>query len=280
MTEAADGTPPSGGDPSGPPAAASSDRSGPPRPELNRPAGAVSIWRAQTRMELLITLRRGESVLLTFLIPIVVLGFFSLVDVLPHGADDAVEFLFPGTLALAVMSTAFVSTAIATGFERQMGVLKRLGATPLTRPLLLAAKIGAVVAIEAIQIIILTAEGFALGYRFEGADLPLALAGIVLATVAFAGLGLLMAGTLPALTTLAAANGTYLLLLLLSGMLFPIADLPGVLRTVSELLPSGALTEVFRGTLAGGDVSVRAWVVLGAWAVVGPVAAARFFRWE
>lgn len=246
----------------------------------NRPAPARRIWRAQTRMELLITLRRGESVLLTFLIPIVVLGFFSLVDVLPHGADDAVEFLFPGTLALAVMSTAFVSTAIATGFERQMGVLKRLGATPLTRPLLLAAKIGAVVAIEAIQIAVLTLEGLALGYRFTGANLLLALAGIVLATVAFAGLGLLMAGTLPALTTLAAANGTYLLLLLLSGMLFPIADLPGVLRSVSELLPSGALTEVFRGTLTGAEVSGRAWAVLGVWALGGPALAARFFRWE
>lgn len=247
---------------------------------VNRAAPARRIWAAQTRMELLLTLRRGESVLLTFLIPIVVLGFFTLVDVLPHGADDPVDFLFPGTLALAVMSTAFVSTAIATGFERQMGVLKRLGSTPLTRPLLLAAKIGAVVAIEAIQILVLTVEGLALGYRFDGADIGLALLGIGLATIAFAGLGLLMAGTLPALTTLAAANGTYLLLLLLSGMLFPIADMPGVLRGVSELLPSGALTEVFRATLGEGDLTIRPWLVLIAWAAVGPALAARFFRWE
>lgn len=210
----------------------------------NRAAPASQIWRAQTRSELLLTLRRGESVLLTFLIPIVILGFFSSIDVLPYGDGDAVDFLFPGVLALAVMSTAFVSTAIATGFERQMGVLKRLGSTPLTRGGLLWAKTTAIVIIEAIQIAVLVVEGRLLGFRFDGAQLGLALLAAALATVAFAGLGLLMAGTLPALTTLAAANGTYLLLLLLSGMLFPVDDLPGPLQTVSHVLPSGALAEI------------------------------------
>jgi ABC-2 type transport system permease protein len=246
----------------------------------NRAAPATRIWRAQTRAELVLTLRRGESVLLTFLIPIVILGFFSTIDVLPYGDGDAVDFLFPGTLALAVMSTAFVSTAIATGFERQMGVLKRLGSTPLSRSGLLWAKTTAIVVIEALQIVVLVIEGHLLGFRFDGAQLGLALVAAALATVAFAGLGLLMAGTLPALTTLAAANGVYLLLLLLSGMLFPVEDLPGPLQVFSEVLPSGALAEIFRGTLGDGVVTGRAWVVLAAWAVVAPIAAARTFRWE
>ncbi len=38
------------------------------------------------------------------------------------------------------MSAAFTGQAIATGFERQYGVLKRLGATPLPRSVLLMAK--------------------------------------------------------------------------------------------------------------------------------------------
>ncbi|MCB0978442.1 MAG: ABC transporter permease [Acidimicrobiales bacterium] len=246
----------------------------------NRAAPATQIWRAQTRAELLVTLRRGESVLLTFLIPIVILGFFSSVSVFPYGNGDAVDFLFPGTMALAVMSTAFVSTAIATGFERQMGVLKRLGSTPLTRGNLLAAKTTSIVLIEALQVVVLVVEGYLLGFRFDGSRLGLAFLAAALATVAFAGFGLLMAGTLPALTTLAAANGTYLLLLLLSGMLFPVDKLPGPLQVVSELLPSGALSEIFRGTLADGTVTGRAWIVLVAWAVAAPLAAARTFRWE
>lgn len=243
-------------------------------------APARHIWWAQTRIELLLTLRRGESVLLTFAIPVVLLAFFSLVDVLPTGTDDPVDFLFPGVLALAVMSTALVSVAIATGFERQTGVLKRLGSTPLSRGQLLGAKTAAVVVIEALQIVVLVIEGTILGFRFSGPSIGAALAAAVLATIAFAGLGLLMAGTLPALTTLAAANGVYLLLLLLGGMVIPLTELPSGLRAFAQALPSGALAEVFHGALGSGGIPGRAWAVLGVWALVAPVAAARFFRWE
>lgn len=243
-------------------------------------APAAQAWKAQTKVELLLTLRRGESVLLTFLIPVVLLAFFSKVDVLPTGSGDPIDFLFPGVLALAVMSTALVSVAIATGFERQMGVLKRLGSTPLTRRQLLGAKTAAVVAIEVLQIVVLVLEGLLLGFRFSGASIGLALLGAVLATVAFAGLGLLMAGTLPALTTLAAANGVYLLLLLVSGMVIDLAKLPAGMRSVVRLLPSTALAEVFHGALGGGSVPGQAFVVLTVWAIVAPLAAARWFRWE
>lgn len=239
--------------------------------------------RAQTRIELLLTLRRGESVLLTFAIPVLLLGFFSKVDVLPTktgGITRPIDFLFPGVLALAVMSTSMVSLAIATGFERQTGVLKRLGSTPLTRPELLGAKTIAMVVIEVLQIVVLVIEGLILGFHFGGASLGLALGGAVLATIAFAGLGLLMAGTLPALTTLAAANGLYLVLLLLGGMIIPLAKLPSGLRAFARALPAGALSDVFHSALTGAAVPGRAWLVLAIWAVAAPVAASLFFRWE
>ena len=235
---------------------------------------------AQSKAELRMTLRRGESVLLALGIPVVLLGFFSVVDVLPTGSGDAVDFLFPGILALAVMSTAMVSTAIATGFERQYGVLKRLGTTPLGRPRLLGAKVAAIAAVEALQVVVLLVEALALGYRFEVADLAVALGTVVLATSAFAGLGLLMAGTLPALTTLAAANGLYLVLLLLSGMLFPLDRLPGPLAAFARILPSGALAEILRGALSGGGTFGRPLVILAVWALLTPIAASRMFRWE
>ena len=243
-------------------------------------APASRAWKAQTRIELLLTLRRGESVLLTFLIPVVLLAFFSQVDVLPTGDGDAIDFLLPGVLALAIMSTALVSIAIATGFERQMGVLKRLGSTPLTRRQLLGAKTAAVVAIEVLQIVVLLIEGSLLGFRFSAPSLGVALAAAVLATIAFAGLGLLMAGTLPALTTLAAANGVYLLLLLVSGMIFPLDELPSGMQAVAKLLPSTALAQIFHGALGDGAVPGSAFVVLVVWAIAAPIAAAAWFRWE
>jgi ABC-2 type transport system permease protein len=243
----------------------------------------ASVLGAQSRVEVRLTLRRGESLLLTLGIPIVLLVFFSLADVLPlpDRIDDSVDFLFPGVLALAVMSAAMVGPAIATGFEREYGVLKRLAVTPLGRPALVTAKIVGILAVELVQVVILTGFAVLLGWGSTDTQPLLAILAVLLGTVAFAGLGLLIGGTLPGLTTLAAANGLYVLLLLIGGMVFPIENLPGWLQGISRLLPPAALADLLHGTLsAGGDAPVRAWVVLTAWAVLGPAAAARWFRWQ
>ncbi|MDP9005808.1 MAG: ABC transporter permease [Actinomycetota bacterium] len=237
---------------------------------------------AQTRVELALTLRRGESLLLTLGIPVGLLVFFSLVSVLPlpAGVSEPVDFLAPGILALAVMSTAMVSLAIATGFERQYGVLKRLGSTPLGRPALLAAKTLAVVVIEVLQVAVLVAVAVVLGWRPQGSPV-LAAGAMVLATVGFAGLGLLMAGALRAEVTLAAANGLYLVLLLLGGMVFPLERLPATLEALAGLLPSAALTEALDAALStNATLPASAVAVLAAWAVTAPALAAWRFRWE
>lgn len=242
----------------------------------------MSAWSAQTQAELKMTLRRGESVLLTLGIPVGLLVFFSLVDVLPKpaGVTHSVTFLAPGILALAVMSTAMVSLAIATGFERQYGVLKRLGSTPLGRPALLAAKTAAIVAVEVIQVVVLAGAALALGWHPHGNPGLAALAAL-LATVGFAGVGLLMAGTLGAELTLAAANGLYLVLLLLGGMVFPLSKLPGPLRGFADGLPAAALSDALHATLmTGASAASRDWIVLVVWALVAPAAAALTFRWE
>ncbi len=238
---------------------------------------------AQTGIELRLTLRHGESVLLTLVIPIGLLVFFGTVGVLPAGSGRRVDFLVPGVLALAVMSTAFTGQAIATGFERSYGVLKRLGASPLPRAVLLAGKTLAVAAVEVIGVVMLVAVGFALGWEPHAgpAGVLWAAALLLLATVAFSGLGLLMAGTLPAEATLAAANGVYLVFLLLGGVVFPVAELPGWLQGFAGALPTGALSAGLRSALADGAAPSGVDVaVLAGWAACTSALAARFFRWE
>jgi ABC-2 type transport system permease protein len=233
---------------------------------------------AHLRLELVLLARNGESLLLTLGIPVLLLVFFANVDVLPIDGEP-IDFLAPGVLALAVLSTALVNLAIGTAFEREYGVLKRLGATPLGRPRLLAAKTLAVLVVEVVQIAVLWLVALALGW--DPHPRPGFVAAVVLGTVACAGLGLCLAGSLKALVTLAAANGLYLVLLLVSGMVVPLEELPGPARTVARSLPSGALAEAVRGTLAdGATVPGRAWGVLAVWAVVAPLAATRLFRWE
>lgn len=233
---------------------------------------------AQLRLELAVLARNGESLLLTLGIPVLLLVFFANVDVLPIDGEP-IDFLAPGVLALAVLSTSLVNLAIATGFEREYGVLKRLGATPLGRPRLLAAKTLAILAVEALQVTVLWALAVALGW--DPSPRLGFLAAVVLGTVACASLGLCLAGSMKALVTLAAANGLYLVLLLLSGMVIPLDELPGPVRAFARALPSGALAEAVRGSLtAGATVPGRAWAVLAVWALAAPVAATRLFRWE
>lgn len=238
---------------------------------------------AQTGVEVRLTLRRGENLLVTLLIPAAVLLGFSAVEDPPAGYGQTVDFLLPGVLALAVISTGMVSLGIATAYERFYKVLKRLGATPLTRLDLIMAKSGAVLAVEAVQVAVLV--GLAAGLQgWRPASLAVvwtAVPLLALGTVCFSGLGLLMAGSLRAEATLGLANALYLALLAVGGMVVSLDRFPGWLADLARLLPSTALAEALRSVLAGGTVpGALDLAVLAAWAVGAVLLAARTFRWE
>jgi len=234
---------------------------------------------AQTRVELMMTLRRGESLMVTLAIPVGILVFFGKVDALSTVKGDPLDFLVPGVLALAVMANAMVSLGIATGFERRYGVLKRLGSTPLSRGGLLAAKTLQVLIVEIIQAGVIIATALALGWHAD-AGIVAAIGFLLVGTVAFAGVGMLMAGTLRAEANLAAANGLFLVLMFLGGMAYPLTKLPSAVEAIARLLPAAALSECVRAVLRNTSLPTGALVVLLVWAVAAPVAAARWFRWE
>lgn len=235
---------------------------------------------AQVGFETRLLLRNGEQLLLTIIIPVVLLGLLVAVPVLDTGPVRKVDFLVPGILTLAVMSTAFTSLAIATGYERRYGVLKRLAVSPLPRWALLVAKAGTVLTVEAIQVVLVGGLGLLLGWRPHGS--PLAVVALLVAgTFAFGGLALLMAGTLRAEATLAGANLVYLLLLGLGGIFVPIDRFPAGVQPILEATPTGALVTGMRAVLVdGGGMPWLPLAILGAWALAGFAAAARWFRWE
>ncbi len=236
---------------------------------------------ALVRFDARLTARNGEQLLLVLGIPVLILVFFSLVDVLPTPTEEPVDFLTPGVLALAVLSTAFANLAIAVGFEREYGALRRLGTTPLRRRELVAAKVALVVVIEAVQATVLVGAGLALGWRPDTGGVALAVLAALVASVAFAGGGLLLAGTLPGLVVLAVANALFVVLLLVSGLVVPLAEYPDAVAAVARWLPSTALGEILQGALRPDEgTPARAWVVLVAWALLLPPLAASRFRWE
>ncbi|MFC8199604.1 ABC transporter permease [Streptomyces sp. NPDC060006] len=235
---------------------------------------------AQAALETRMLLRNGEQLLLTVIIPTLLLVLFSAVDVVDTGEGEAVDFLAPGILALAVMSTAFTGQAIATGFERRYGVLKRLAVSPLPRWGLMTAKTLSVLVTEVLQVILVTVIALTLGWSPEGNPFAVLLL-LLVGTAAFSGLGLLMAGTLKAEATLAAANLVFLLLLVGGGVIVPLDRFPAAAQDVLGLLPITALSDGLRDVLQHG--AGMPWANLGilsVWAVVGLAAAGRFFRWE
>jgi ABC-2 type transport system permease protein len=234
---------------------------------------------AQARAETVLQLRRGENLIVTLAIPLGILVFFAKVDAISTDFAHPVDFLVPGVLSLAVMAAAMVSLGIATGFERRYGVLKRLGSTPLSRGGLLVAKTATVLALEILQILLVVAVGVAIGWHVPAGIVP-AVGLLLVGTVAFAGIGMLMAGTLRAEANLAAANGLFLVLLFLGGMAYPLAKLPTAMQDFAKALPAAALSETVRSVLSAHAFPVGELAVLIAWAVGAPVLAARYFRWE
>ncbi|MFC8530545.1 ABC transporter permease [Nocardia sp. NPDC057227] len=243
-----------------------------------RPAGRAAMLAAQTRLELVLLLRNGEQLLLTMFIPITLLVGLTL---LPFGdlGTERVDTIVPAVMMVAVMSTAFTGQAIAVGFDRRYGALKRLGATALPRWGIIAGKSGAVVLVVIVQALLLGAIGLALGWRPEPGGLLLGAAVIALGTATFAALGLLLGGTLRAEIVLALANILWFVMLGIASVHFAAGSVPDAVHTLVRLVPSGALAVALEEAMRGA-VDWLGLVVLAVWGLVGGAAAVRWFRFQ
>ncbi|TMC23427.1 MAG: ABC transporter permease [Chloroflexi bacterium] len=250
----------------------------------NEHSQAASLGRqilTQIQCELLLTMRRGENVLVTLVVPVLLLIFFTSLNVVPSVNGSAINFLLPGILAVAIMAAGMVNLGIATAYERYYGVLKRLGSSPLSRSGLIMAKVISILILETIQVLLLVGVAIVLyGWKPVGSPL-LVLLTIVLGTVTFASLGLAMAGALRAEMTLAGANALFLLFLLIGGGILPLSHLPVPLAMVSQWLPAAALTQALQATMSrGGSVPLMQLIELAVWAIVILCVAMRTFKWE
>ena len=246
------------------------------------PAAAprLRMLRAQTAMEFRLLLRNGEQVALTMVIPLLLLVFFNLPLLYSLDAARRIDFVVPSIVALAVMSAAFTGLAIGTGFERKYAVLKRLGATALPRAVLIGGKTLAVLLLEVVQVALICALGLALAWHPRG-DPLYAVVLVALGTIAFGGLGLLVAGTMRAEVTLAAANLIWLVLLFAGGIAIPLSKYPSGVAHLLQYLPSAALSDGLHQVLEyGRGIPPHDLATLLLWAALALPAAARWFRWE
>jgi ABC-2 type transport system permease protein len=267
------------------PAAAETSAAGNPlrRPGAFRPspkaASPIAMVLAQARLESRLLLRNAEQLLLAIVIPALMLIVFS-AEKIGTVTGSRIDYFAPGVIGAAVLSTAFTSQAIATGFERRYGVLKRLGASPLPRWGLLLGKSLSILMVECVQLALLIAIALVMGWSPHGSPLAVLLL-LALGTAAFSGLALLLAGTLRAEATLAVANFVFLVFLAAGGVIVPLSKFGAGARDALQFLPISALTDGLRDVLQHG--SAMPWgpvgILLG-WAVVSIAAAARTFKWE
>lgn len=250
-----------------------------PRP---RAASLPAMLAAQTRLELTLLLRNGEQLLLTMFIPITLLIGLCLLPIdsgLGSSTAARAARFVPAIMTVAIMSTAFTGQAIAVGFDRRYGALKRLGATPIPRWGIIAGKSLAVVAVVALQAVIIGGIGYAFGWRPAIAGLVLGIVVIALGTVTFAALGLLLGGTLKAEVVLALANLLWFALVGVGSLVVMGDRVPDAAHWVARCLPSGALTEAL-GQATHGSVDFFGIGVLLVWAAVAGLLAVRWFRFQ
>jgi ABC-2 type transport system permease protein len=229
----------------------------------------------QARIETLLAFRNGEQVLLTLLIPLALLIGLTLFTRLPMPAPR-IDFVTPRVFALAVMSSAFTGQAIALGFDRRYGVLKRLATTALPRWLLVAGRLVAAVAVVVVQIVVLGIVAAIFGWSPDWAGLGGAVLLIALGTLAFGALGVLLGGSLRAEIVLALANIIWLVLLLVGGAGLAGSSIPAGVRDALLVIPSGALAEGLFSAIGQGSAPV--WVcslILLGWAAVAGAIASR-----
>ncbi|MGC5629697.1 ABC transporter permease [Georgenia sp. Z1344] len=242
---------------------------------------------AQARFDTIGTLRNGEQLLLTLLMPIgalIGLVITGIVDLPLSDSGQEHGAALGSALALAISAAGLPSVAIALAFDRRWGVLRQLATTPLGPRGLLAGRAGAVLALVVVQVVLLTATALVVGWRPDlGAwpvTVPVGLLTVLLGTAAFTGFGVIVGGTLRAEAVLAISNTLWVLLAAGGGVLAPTSTYPDWWGAIVSVTPSGALGEALRSLATPGSPDWLSVAILAAWAVVLPVVAARVVRWQ
>ena len=195
-----------------------------------------------------------------------------------------IDFLLPGILAMALMQLGVMATAPPLVQLREQQILRRLGATPLSRSMLLAAQVCLRLTIGLTQTILLVLVG-SLVFHVHIIGNWIVLAGfVILGALMFVSLGYLMSGlakTQDSVTGL--SQLVNFPMMFLSGLFFPVDIMPTWIRPVINAMPLTYLADALRQIMVGANPLHTLWIdliVLAAWLTVCAILAVRFFRWE
>jgi ABC-type multidrug transport system permease subunit len=195
-----------------------------------------------------------------------------------------IDFLVPGLLGMNLMGSGIWGVGFAIVDARKKRLLKRLIATPMSRPQYLASFVLSRLTLLVIEVGLLLGFGAAVfGVPFRGSLLMLA--GIcIISSLAFTSLGLLISSRVQ---TMEGASGLMNLVMLpmwiFSGVFFSASRFPEALQPFIQALPLTAVVDALRANIlrgAGYQVLAPDIGIILAWMVVSFLLAVRFFRWR
>ena len=240
-----------------------------------------------TWMEAKLFLREPVGAFFTLVFPLMFLFLFGSIsgnEPTPmFGGQRTIDTAIPSLTAMIIGTTGLMSTTITMATYRENGVLRRLRTTPVSPLVVLAAQVIVVFAMTCLGMLALIAAGMLVYHvRFEGNAFSV-LAGFVLSSLSFFGIGFILAGTMPTARTAQVAGMVLLYpMMFLSGAFFPVELLPAAVQKVSAFMPLTYVVNLLRGLWAGQpwgehllDVGVLAGMLL-----LGIIVSVKTFRWE
>lgn len=259
----------------------------------------LGVWR--TQIELKQYFRSVDTLVFTFLFPLVMLALFSVV----FGGDGDMDFggglppvpagqmYLPAMLAAGLLLSGFQNLAIDIAIERSEGMLSRLGATPLSPVSYFLGKIGQVAITGAVQAALLI--GFAalvlrvplptepekwltFGWVFLLGITTSALLGVAISSVPRSGRSA-NAVIIPIVLIVQFISGVYLFFFLLPEWLQSVAGVLPV-KWMAQGMRAVFLPDGYAALEQGGEWNLAGVaIVLAVWLVVGLVLARVSFRW-
>jgi len=238
-------------------------------------------------MEAKLFLREPVGAFFTLVFPLMFLFLFGSIsgnEPTPmFGGQRTIDAAIPSLTAMIIGTTGLMSTTITMATYRENGVLRRLRTTPVSPLVVLAAQVIVVFAMTCLGMLLLIAAGMLVYHvRFEGKAFSV-LAGFVLSSLSFFGIGFILAGTMPTARTAQIAGMVLLYpMMFLSGAFFPVELLPAAVQKVSAFTPLTYVVNLLRGLWTGQpwgnhllDVGVLAGMLL-----LGIIVSLKTFRWE
>ena len=244
----------------------------------------MSVFAHQVRAEQLVFWRSREAAIFIFVFPVLLFVLLGAVYSGTYEGRPVTDYLVTGLLTYGAANTAFAGLAISLVIRRETGILKRLRSTPLGPPTYFAASLASILLVFALQSLLLVAVGrTAYGAAFPERPLEL-VAGLGVGALAFAAMGVGIAGLIRSSEGASAVVNVVLLpMAFLSGAFGPTRDLPDFLQAIANVLPLRHLVEVVEAVYLRDDglaTELASLGVLLGWGAVGLLLALTRFRWE